>query len=71
MMNLDNKFYRKGVTYGIPVIKRKSRKYFRQWSEKYVIFTSVLMEGEGCFSDIDVVPYQQVKSLEEIEREKG
>ena len=55
---------------GYRLSREKAEHIFRQWSEKYTIFAPVLMEGEGCFSDIDVVRYQQVKSLEEIEWEK-
>lgn len=55
---------------GYRLSREKAELIFRQWSEKYTIFAPVLMEGEGCFSDIDVVRYQQVKSLEEVEWEK-
>ena len=49
---------------GYRLSREKAEHIFRQWSEKYTIFAPVLMEGEGCFSDIDIVRYQQVNSLE-------
>lgn len=45
-----------------------------QWmadiSKRYDIYAPVLMEGEGTFSDTDVIRYMKVTSLDEIEWEK-
>ena len=40
---------------------------FQQWAKKYDMFAPVLMEGEGCFSDTDIIRYGKVNSLDEIE----
>ena len=39
---------------------------FRKWAEKYDVFAPKLMEGEGCFSDTDIIRYGKVSSLDEI-----
>lgn len=39
---------------------------FATWAKRYDIFAPVLMEGEGCFADTDVVRYGKVSSLDEI-----
>ena len=43
---------------------------FYQWAEKYDIFAPVVMEGEGCFSDTDIIRYGKVNSLDDIEWNK-
>ena len=43
---------------------------FLQWAEKYDIFAPVVMEGEGCFSDTDIIRYGKVSHLDEIEWKK-
>lgn len=43
---------------------------FQKWTEKYQVFAPKLMEGEGCFSDTDIIRYGKVASLDEIEWEK-
>lgn len=41
--------------------------YFADLAKIYDIFAPVLKKGEGCFSDTDVVRYDKVTSLSEIE----
>lgn len=43
---------------------------FQKWTKQYEIFAPKLMEGEGCFSDTDIVRYGKVNSLDEIEWER-
>ena len=39
---------------------------FADWSDRYDIFAPKLMEGEGCFSDTDIIRYGKVTSPDEI-----
>lgn len=55
---------------GYQLSKEKANKIFHQWAGKYDIFAPVLMEGEGCFSDTDIIRYGKVSSLDEIEWSK-
>ena len=55
---------------GYQISKDKAAILFQQWAEKYDIFAPVVMEGEGCFSDTDIIRYGKVKRLEEIEWKK-
>lgn len=55
---------------GYQLSKAKADGIFQQWVRKYDIFAPVVMEGEGCFSDTDVVRYEKVNSLNEIEWKK-
>ena len=55
---------------GYQLSKEKANGIFRQWAEKYDIFAPVLMEGEGCFSDTDIIRYEKVDSLDDIEWNK-
>lgn len=55
---------------GYQLSKEKANGIFYQWSEKYDIFAPRLMEGEGCFSDTDIVRYGKVSSLDDIEWNK-
>ena len=41
-------------------------KLFDRWAKQYEIFAPRRMEGEGCFSDTDVIRYGRVTSPEEI-----
>ena len=52
---------------GYQLSKTKADGLFQQWAKKYDIFAPVLMEGEGCFSDTDIIRYGKVNSLDEIE----
>ena len=55
---------------GYQLSKTKADGIFHQWAKKYDIFAPVLMEGEGCFSDTDIIRYGKVNSLDEIEWNK-
>ena len=55
---------------GYQLSKEKANEIFHQWSEKYDIFAPVLKEGEGCFSDTDIIRYEKVSCLDEIEWNK-
>ncbi len=39
---------------------------FAVWAKRYDIFAPVLMEGEGCFSDTDIIRYGKILVLNEI-----
>ena len=52
---------------GYQLAKTKADGIFRQWAEKYNIFAPMLMEGEGCFSDTDIIRYGKVNTLDDIE----
>ena len=52
---------------GYQLSKEKANLLLGQWAEKYDIFAPVRMEGEGCFSDTDVIRYGKVHHLDEIE----
>lgn len=43
---------------------------FRRLADAYDIYAPVVKQGEGCFSDTDVIRYDRVHSFEEIEWEK-
>ena len=51
---------------GYQLPKTKANDIFHQWAQKYDIFAPKLMEGEGCFSDTDIIRYGKVSSLDEI-----
>ena len=55
---------------GYQLSKAKADGIFHQWAKKYDIFAPVVMEGEGCFSDTDIIRYVKVNSLDEIEWNK-
>ena len=57
---------RKGVVMGVRLSKSEAAKRFAQWTEKYDVYAPMLMEGEGCFSDTDVIRYGKVSSLDDI-----
>lgn len=52
---------------GYQLPKTKANDIFHQWAQKYDFFAPKLMEGEGCFSDTDIIRYGKVSSLDEIE----
>ena len=54
---------------GYRLSKTDGDKLFALWSKKGDLFAPVRMEGEGCFSDTDVIRYGNVSSPEEIEWE--
>lgn len=39
---------------------------FCSWTKKYDVFAPMLFEGEGCFSDTDIIRYGTPKSLSDI-----
>ena len=39
---------------------------FRSWTKKYDVFAPMLFEGEGCFSDTDIIRYGNPQSLSDI-----
>ena len=51
---------------GYNLLKENAEKILLQWSEKYDIFAPVLMEGEGCFSDTDIIRYGKINGLDDI-----
>ena len=51
---------------GYNLLKENAEKILMQWSEKYDIFAPVLMEGEGCFSDTDIIRYGKINGLDDI-----
>lgn len=51
---------------GYQLSKIKADQLFSQWAKEYTIFAPKLMEGEGCFSDTDIIRYEKVNSLDEI-----
>lgn len=55
---------------GYQLSRKRANGIFRQWAEKYDIFAPVVMEGEGCFSDTDIIRYGKVDSLDDIEWNK-
>lgn len=55
---------------GYRLSKVKANDIFRQWAKKYDIFAPKCMEGEGCFSDTDIIRYERVESLDDIEWNK-
>lgn len=51
---------------GYQLSKSDADRLFQRWSRQYDVFAPMRMEGEGCFSDTDVIRYGQVTSLDEI-----
>ena len=55
---------------GYQLLKADAERLFGQWARQWDVYAPKRMEGEGCFSDTDIVRYGKVHSLEEIEWEK-
>lgn len=51
---------------GHKLAKEKANKLFKKWTEKYDVFAPVLMKGEGCFSDTDIIRYGKINHLDDI-----
>jgi len=51
---------------GYQMTKAQADTLFAKWTERYDVFAPVLMRGDGCFSDTDVVRYGKVTSLDQI-----
>lgn len=52
---------------GYQLSKTEVSALFHDWTKKYCLFAPKRMKGEGCFSDTDVIRYDQVHQLDEIE----
>ena len=55
---------------GYQLSKMMAGQMLQKWTEQYEIFAPKVMEGEGCFSDTDIVRYGKVTSLDEIAWER-
>ena len=55
---------------GYIVEKEKMDDIFSTLLKEYDIYAPVLKKGEGTFSDIDVVRYDKIKAIDEIEWNK-
>lgn len=51
---------------GYQMTRTQADALFARWAERYDVFAPVLMKGEGCFSDTDVIRYGKVTSLDQI-----
>lgn len=51
---------------GYQLSKAEANAAFASLAKQYDIFAPVLKKGEGCFSDTDIIRYDQVSSLDEI-----
>lgn len=51
---------------GEQLSKAQAEEMFCRWVETYEVFAPKLMEGEGCFSDTDIIRYGKITSLDEI-----
>lgn len=51
---------------GYRLSKMKAEQVFSEWMKRYEVFAPKLMEGEGCFSDTDIIRYGKAASLDEI-----
>ncbi|MDO4555151.1 MAG: anaerobic sulfite reductase subunit AsrA [Lachnospiraceae bacterium] len=51
---------------GYQVTCEQAEAVFSSWKEQYDIFAPIRMEGEGCFSDTDVIRYGQPDRLSDI-----
>lgn len=52
---------------GYRLSKTQAKKLFQRWAKTYDMFAPRLMEGEGCFSDTDIIRYGKVTSPDEIQ----
>lgn len=55
---------------GYKLSKEKADIIFEQWAKKYDIFAPKVMEGEGCFSDTDIIRYGKIEKRSDIEWSK-
>lgn len=51
---------------GYRLSRAQAEEMFCKWTETYEVFGPKLMEGEGCFSDTDIIRYGKLISLDEI-----
>ena len=52
---------------GYRLSKTQAKELFQRWAKTYDMFAPRLMEGEGCFSDTDIIRYGKVTSPDEIQ----
>lgn len=52
---------------GYQLSKAQAEQAFRQWTAQYDVFAPMLMKGEGCYSDTDIIRYGKPASLDDIE----
>ena len=55
---------------GYKLQKSDMQKVFDKLKEKYIIYAPKLFEGTGTFSDTNIVRYDNISNVEEIEFEK-
>ena len=55
---------------GYQLSQAQAGQMFQKWNDQYEIFAPKRMEGEGCFSDTDIIRYGKIASLSEIEWDK-
>ncbi len=55
---------------GYQLSQMQAEQMFQKWSDLYEVFAPKRMEGEGCFSDTDIIRYGKITSLNEIEWDK-
>lgn len=55
---------------GYQMTRAQADDAFRRWAEQYEVFAPMLMKGEGCFSDTDIIRYGKPASLDDIEWEE-
>ena len=51
---------------GYILSQKEAEQMFQKWTKRYEIFAPMLMEGEGCFSDTDIIRYGKIISLDEV-----
>lgn len=51
---------------GYQMLRNDAERLFRSWTTKYDVFAPMLFEGEGCFSDTDIIRYGKPESLSDI-----
>lgn len=51
---------------GYCLSRKSADRIFEKWAGKYDIFAPKCYEGEGCFSDTDIILYGKISSLDEI-----
>lgn len=55
---------------GYQLSRADADRLFGQWTEQFDVYAPKRMEGEGCFSDTDIIRYGKVSALDEIVWEK-
>jgi anaerobic sulfite reductase subunit A len=57
----------RGIAMGYMLSKEAFNKVLSRLGESFLLYSPVRKVGEGCYTDVDVVRYDYVKSLDEIE----